>query len=133
MAGCLGMSTVSFARCPQPTTSHRRRQVFQIFLNLTEQPIVLISIQLEIMILILGSPSRDPRSDPPRPPPSSCHHTQILKYPPLAKPKYNYPHAPHWSIPSPIPPSLTVSRKGSGVAQAMHSLASLRVDQFTDQ
>ena len=31
MAGCLGIGTVSFGRCPQPTTSRRNRQVFQTF------------------------------------------------------------------------------------------------------
>ena len=44
---------------------------------------------------------RYPRSDPPRLHLSSCQLVQILKYPPLAKPVYDYPHAPLWPLPSP--------------------------------
>ena len=34
MAGCFCIGAVSFGRCPQPTTSHGNRQVFQTFLNM---------------------------------------------------------------------------------------------------
>jgi hypothetical protein len=33
MAGCLGIGGVSFGRCPQPTTSRQKQQVFQTFLK----------------------------------------------------------------------------------------------------
>ena len=106
---------------------------FKCHCNLTEQPIVLISIQLEIMMLMLGCPFRDLRSDPSRPHLSSCHLAQILKYSPLADTKYDYPHTPTGPYPPPTPSSLTVSGKGSGVAKVVHSLATQRVDQITDQ
>jgi hypothetical protein len=38
MAGCLGIGTVSFGRCTQPTTSRRNRQVFQKFLYYVDTP-----------------------------------------------------------------------------------------------
>ena len=106
---------------------------FKYHCNLTEQPIVLISIQLEIMMLMFGCPSRDPRPDLPRPHLSSCHLAQILKYPPLAKPMYDYPHTPHWPTPSPYSLIINSFWERVGVAQAKHSLANLRVDQITDQ
>ena len=82
---------------------------------------------------MLGCPFRDLRSDPSRPHLSSCHLAQILKYSPLADTKYDYPHTPTGPYPPPTPSSLTVSGKGSGVAKVVHSLATQRVDQITDQ
>lgn len=93
---------------------------FKYHCNLTEQPIVLISIQLEIMMLMLDCPSRDPRPDPSRLHLSSWQLAQILKYPPLAETKYNYPVPPQWPIPSPYSLIINSFWERVGVAEDEH-------------
>ena len=53
MAGCLGIGAVSFGRCPQPTTSRRKRQVFQTFLKrLDEQQRLQYASNRQAILLI---------------------------------------------------------------------------------
>ncbi len=47
---------------------------------------------------------RYPRPDPSRLHLSSWQLAKILKYPPLAETKHNYPVPPQWPIPSPYSP-----------------------------